>query len=449
MCSTDIVVAAPKSPGWFGFVLGHMASESCVRRLHRRGINGHANAAHKLDTSLAQYQCWMPPGEVAAAFSDEHPPEHRRHRLRDTTRRTRCAFCVMPRCHISCKRGTESLVNTGFHCRIWDTPSGPHDPMLERGTTVEVTGSPRAGGAYEITVEAQAPVRRLATTSRARLTTWLVDQRSQGNPLPLITSDAVERAERYRPLRIEDRAVRLLQYFAQSTSSVGSNIAIQLPPLNTLGLSLDLTPRPRSLNLWEALAWSESADPSELEFIMSYLARKEWIEWESADITSPSYATVSVEGYAQIEASRINERRNQAFVAMWFNDEMVGAFEQGIQPAIEDAGYSAMRIDRKEHVNKIDDEIIAEIRRSRFLVADFSQGEDGARRRSLLRGRIRTWPGHSRDLHLPPLGPREALVRHAPIQPHPVGVTRRAASPLKNRILAVIGEGTNTTPDAT
>ena len=34
---------------------------------------------------------------------------------------------------------------------------------------------------------------------------------------------------------------------------------------------------------------------------------------------------------------------------------------------------------QKEHVNKIDDEIIAEIRRSRFLVADFTQGQDGAR----------------------------------------------------------------------
>ena len=38
-----------------------------------------------------------------------------------------------------------------------------------------------------------------------------------------------------------------------------------------------------------------------------------------------------------------------------------------------------MRIDRKPDVNKIDDEIIAEIRRSRFLVADFTHGEDGAR----------------------------------------------------------------------
>ena len=39
----------------------------------------------------------------------------------------------------------------------------------------------------------------------------------------------------------------------------------------------------------------------------------------------------------------------------------------GIEPAIIDAGYSPIRIDRKLDVRKIDDEIVAEIRRSLFL----------------------------------------------------------------------------------
>ena len=41
--------------------------------------------------------------------------------------------------------------------------------------------------------------------------------------------------------------------------------------------------------------------------------------------------------------------------------------------------YEAVRIDRKEHVNKIDDEIIAELRRARFVVADFTHGDGGPR----------------------------------------------------------------------
>ena len=54
-------------------------------------------------------------------------------------------------------------------------------------------------------------------------------------------------------------------------------------------------------------------------------------------------------------------------------------WETAVQAGIEEAGYEPVRIDRKEHVNKIDDEIIAELNRARFVVADFTHGDDGAR----------------------------------------------------------------------
>ena len=64
---------------------------------------------------------------------------------------------------------------------------------------------------------------------------------------------------------------------------------------------------------------------------------------------------------------------------MWFHSSMNSAWKQAIKPGIEDAGYEAIRIDQKEHLNKIDDEVIAELRRARFVVADFTQGKDGPR----------------------------------------------------------------------
>ena len=82
---------------------------------------------------------------------------------------------------------------------------------------------------------------------------------------------------------------------------------------------------------------------------------------------------LTVEGYARLaELEKIAVDSSQAFVAMWFDDSMKYAYENGIKPGIEDAGYEPLPINRKEHINKIDDEIIAEIRRSRFLVADFT-----------------------------------------------------------------------------
>jgi nucleoside 2-deoxyribosyltransferase len=62
----------------------------------------------------------------------------------------------------------------------------------------------------------------------------------------------------------------------------------------------------------------------------------------------------------------------QVFVAMWFNKITDEAYINGIEPALSATGYRAIRIDKKEHNKKIDDEIIAEIRRSRFLIADFT-----------------------------------------------------------------------------
>jgi nucleoside 2-deoxyribosyltransferase len=67
----------------------------------------------------------------------------------------------------------------------------------------------------------------------------------------------------------------------------------------------------------------------------------------------------------------------QGFVAMWFHAEMAEAWEKGFSRAIEAAGYKSLRIDNKEHANKICDEIIAEIRKSRFVVADFTGHRGG------------------------------------------------------------------------
>jgi hypothetical protein len=48
------------------------------------------------------------------------------------------------------------------------------------------------------------------------------------------------------------------------------------------------------------------------------------------------------------------------------------AYARGFEVGIRQAGYDPLRVDRVEHVGKVDDEIIAEIRRSRFVVADFT-----------------------------------------------------------------------------
>jgi hypothetical protein len=70
-------------------------------------------------------------------------------------------------------------------------------------------------------------------------------------------------------------------------------------------------------------------------------------------------------------------RPSQAFVAMWFHKDLEDAWENGLKPALKQTGYDPIRIDRTEHNEKIDDRIVAEIRKSGLLVADFTGQRGG------------------------------------------------------------------------
>ncbi len=89
---------------------------------------------------------------------------------------------------------------------------------------------------------------------------------------------------------------------------------------------------------------------------------------------------VSGDGIArmqELEEARGRELSAQVFVAMWFNKGLDEVYEEGIVPAIKDCGLNPLRIDAKETNQKVCDEIIAEIRRSKFLVADCTGSRGG------------------------------------------------------------------------
>jgi nucleoside 2-deoxyribosyltransferase len=82
-------------------------------------------------------------------------------------------------------------------------------------------------------------------------------------------------------------------------------------------------------------------------------------------------------GWKQIEQlQRSNNNSLNAFIAMWF-DSTRTPFEAAINKAVMASGYRPIRIDRIEHINRIDDEIIARIRQSLFLIADFTGQRNG------------------------------------------------------------------------
>jgi nucleoside 2-deoxyribosyltransferase len=122
---------------------------------------------------------------------------------------------------------------------------------------------------------------------------------------------------------------------------------------------------------------------------------------------------------------------------MWFAPELAQAFDKGFEPAVRNAGYQAVRIDRTEHEGKIDDRIIAEIRASAFVIADFTGHRGGVYyeagfahglgRRVIFTCR----EDHLKDLHF------DVRQYNTILWTEPASLIQ----PLQNRILALFGAG--------
>lgn len=90
------------------------------------------------------------------------------------------------------------------------------------------------------------------------------------------------------------------------------------------------------------------------------------------------YYRISMKGHMQSDRLiRRNPMSEKAFVAMWFDKTIEAIYEKGFDVGIRNAGYEPVRVDRTEHNNKIDDEIIELIRASSFVVADFTGHRGG------------------------------------------------------------------------
>ena len=243
-------------------------------------------------------------------------------------------------------------------CKIWDTLASNgvavHDGFIS-------INSPRAGGEY-LVIESDLPaLDHHDDRLKARLTTLLVEQRQFGNLYPELSATLVSQASQSHNMAIQRRADRLLQYIHRLTNEIGEAISFNHQNI-----------------MCTAMAWSESISVEEVEYLLDYIVERSWLD-RGEEVTTKSYV-ITVKGHERIdEFKSVNTESSQAFVAMWMDNSLDDAWEHGIEPGIRDAGYKALRIDRKEHNDKIDDQIIAEIRRSRFIVADFTQGQDGAR----------------------------------------------------------------------
>ena len=170
---------------------------------------------------------------------------------------------------------------------------------------------------------------------------------------PVITNENVRALLQRAPLRIiPEKRDWLLQLLGERTRNAGSVSEFDGSTDYPLVTARDL---------------------SELVFLLDALQNARLIK-----LVPSNTGVVTMEGWERISQLRqAGPNSAVAFVAMSFAPEMSGLFDEAIAPAVLKAGYEPFRVDRKEHANSIDDEIIGNIRKSRFMVADFTGNRAG------------------------------------------------------------------------
>jgi len=219
----------------------------------------------------------------------------------------------------------------------------------------------RMGGRWVYTLSRSLLVcePNITDSYRAQLTRYIM---TSGDEVIITTAD-FENIKALRLPTIREKLNLLLIELAKLTGGRPGTLKFEdTSPASVLGLC-------RAANLH---------DTKELVDLLNHLSGSGLIEFTRH--SSGSRIRTLVDGIAHAEDSALpNVQSRTAFVAMWFDPSVRTAYVDGIAPAIEENGFLPTRIDGAQFNHKIDDEIIAAIRRSRFLVSDFSCGDDGAR----------------------------------------------------------------------
>lgn len=115
----------------------------------------------------------------------------------------------------------------------------------------------------------------------------------------------------------------------------------------------------------------------ELWHFLKYLRERGLLEPEGT-LSSAQEVTLTVDGWSWLEENENDTRKGkQAFLAMCFREDLNEIFLPIINEIEEATGFNIVRIDRRDFNGKICDEIIKEINKSRFVIADVTGHRQG------------------------------------------------------------------------
>lgn len=206
-------------------------------------------------------------------------------------------------------------------------------------------------GLYNLTRTASVNLKNSHFSDReiANISGWLHE-----NSIFEITSYNIDNLKQLKTPSFHERADKLLEYIEKKTEFAG-NFLMQ-----------DKS--------WLGAGWC--VNWAELREVVLFLQETRRVE-ASSNLTEKQIK-ICPAGWAHLETlKKINSDKEQCFVAMWFSEDLLKIYDNIISKAIVAAGYSPHLVNQREHNDKIDDEIISQIRRSRFVLADFTGHRGG------------------------------------------------------------------------
>jgi len=116
-----------------------------------------------------------------------------------------------------------------------------------------------------------------------------------------------------------------------------------------------------------------------IKYLVKSLNKKGLIEThlDSGDIVDLNLTFDGWEYYEELKTQTLDS--NLAFMAMRFNNSVLAKiFNEVIKDAVAKTGFEIRRLDEEKRAGIIDDKLRVEIRRSKFLIADLTDDNNGA-----------------------------------------------------------------------
>ena len=193
-----------------------------------------------------------------------------------------------------------------------------------------------------------------------RLSAWIRSQLGVIEP-PMITSATLDDVAKGLPTyRVSEKQVLFLRALKRGSDFAGKKVHI-VPEFD--------------------FPLAACASARELEYVIRALMGRDLVSLDQYTDPKDSFSlelTITPRGWTHLdESAKPAQFSNQAFVAMAFAEELRPAWTQGIEPALRSVGYLPYRVDAQPHMDRVDVKIMAEIKNSRFVVADVTRQRPG------------------------------------------------------------------------